>query len=306
MWGGEFQPVKGIVGNGEKTWFELHNLRVVDVVCTPEGTVFAQTESGDFYAWGDSNHGQVDPSFHGITCTPQLVTFFQASPLRRIVPGNYHATALLESGKVFAWGTNWYGSSVLQEMSTLHGGNFRVKCIVSGGVDVAVTENPTNKEQRVFMWGLGGSPQQLPFFKEIGKRVAFGSCGLLHVVFVLETGEVFTWGYMHKQHAGPQPEQDWSVSPPIEIPFFREEGLRVKQVSCGSHHTLVLLECGMVYGWGRNCHGELGISSNSGDEMAAPVEITFFRKFGKPVIQVGCGYHLSTAVVCQSAPRPPS
>eukprot|EP01106_Pelomyxa_sp_JSP_P002479 TRINITY_DN1375_c0_g1_i3.p2 TRINITY_DN1375_c0_g1~~TRINITY_DN1375_c0_g1_i3.p2 ORF type:complete len:199 (+),score=55.83 TRINITY_DN1375_c0_g1_i3:71-598(+) len=45
MWGGEFQPVKGIVGNGEKTWFELHNLRVVDVVCTPEGTVFAQTDA---------------------------------------------------------------------------------------------------------------------------------------------------------------------------------------------------------------------------------------------------------------------
>ena len=41
----------------------------------------------------------------------------------------------------------------------------------------------------------------------------------------------------------------------------------IKQISCGSHHTLVLTSDGMVYGWGNNRDGQIGCGKEFGEKI---------------------------------------
>ena len=46
----------------------------------------------------------------------------------------------------------------------------------------------------------------------------------------------------------------------------------VKQIVCGSNHTIGLLEDGSVYAWGSNYYGQLGIGDNQ--DRNIPQKIT--------------------------------
>jgi len=81
------------------------------------------------------------------------------------------------------------------------------------------------------------------------------ACGSHHVLCVTRRGEVYAWG---DNRCG-------QLGLPIETGrgFFPEEvkalrGKHVKQVCCGSSHSLALTSGGQVYSWGRANGGRLG------------------------------------------------
>ena len=55
----------------------------------------------------------------------------------------------------------------------------------------------------------------------------------------------------------------WNPSSSISFPssplFLLPSCLYPDQVSCGNHHSLMLTSSGVVYGWGSNMNGQLGL-----------------------------------------------
>jgi alpha-tubulin suppressor-like RCC1 family protein len=79
----------------------------VRAVAAGEGYSLALTESGEVYAWGWNEHGQLGLGDTAVRLTPTKVPGLSA--VKAIAAGFSHSLALTESGEVYAWGSNEHG-----------------------------------------------------------------------------------------------------------------------------------------------------------------------------------------------------
>jgi hypothetical protein len=77
-------------------------------------------------------------------------------------------------------------------------------------------------------------------------------------------------------------------------------GKTVVQVARGGTHTLALTSDGLVYAWGSNSYGELGINDSTGGNQYAPVAVNTANGvsalFGKAVVAIAAGNYHSLAL----------
>jgi len=113
------------------------------------------TESGEVYAWGDNDDGQLGLGDREERLTPTKVEGLPK--VKAIAAGGAHSLALTESGEVYAWGWNREGQLGLGEMGdwkvrltpTKVEGLPKVKAIAAGGgYSLALTESG-----EVYAWG---------------------------------------------------------------------------------------------------------------------------------------------------------
>jgi alpha-tubulin suppressor-like RCC1 family protein len=79
----------------------------VRAIAAGEGYSLALTESGEVYAWGWNEHGQLGLGDTAVRLTPTKVPGLSA--VKAIAAGFSHSLALTESGEVYAWGSNEHG-----------------------------------------------------------------------------------------------------------------------------------------------------------------------------------------------------
>jgi hypothetical protein len=104
---------KGVLGNGKSdnnTYKPVLNeyLRtenIIDICCGFEHTL-AITTSGQVYAWGRNDWGQIGNQSYKNQLTPIRVIGFQTEKVIMISCGLSQSMALTESGHVFCWGRN--------------------------------------------------------------------------------------------------------------------------------------------------------------------------------------------------------
>ena len=67
---------------------------------------------------------------------------------------------------------------------------------------------------------------------------------------------------------------------------------KVKQVSCGYHHTAAVTMEGLCFAWGLNSHGQLGLGSSFSEwnSFNVPTVVSFFVKYSLIIDKVSCGY----------------
>jgi alpha-tubulin suppressor-like RCC1 family protein len=111
----------GVLGNG-KNDSELYKpelneyLRdenIVDICCGERHTIVL-TNSGEVYAWGDNEWGQIGNRKSGdgkCQSIPIKINDFNEEKVVMISCGSDHSMALTESGRVFSWGNNEFGQS---------------------------------------------------------------------------------------------------------------------------------------------------------------------------------------------------
>lgn len=107
----------------------------------------------------------------------------------------------------------------------------------------------------------------------MGLKVTDVAVGDYHTLALTEDGNVWTWGYagkkgmfnwMYSQEVGALGHGD--LEPhfvPTKVAFFEENGIKVKEISCGLYHCNALDEDGNLYSWGRGLYGVLGNGTNS-------------------------------------------
>jgi E3 ubiquitin-protein ligase HERC4 len=68
----------------------------------------------------------------------------------------------------------------------------------------------------------------------------------------------------------------------------------VVQVATGSDHTLTLTDCGALFAFGDNTHGQLGLGDAALKSTLTPRRVEFLR--GLPIRSIACGGGHSIAV----------
>eukprot|EP01024_Parvocaulis_polyphysoides_P009012 TRINITY_DN12734_c0_g1_i1.p1 TRINITY_DN12734_c0_g1~~TRINITY_DN12734_c0_g1_i1.p1 ORF type:complete len:379 (-),score=26.38 TRINITY_DN12734_c0_g1_i1:202-1338(-) len=118
--------------------------------------------------------------------------------------------------------------------------------------------------------GLGHSfdqfnPNPVPALKN--KRIKEAACGAEHTIAVCEDGEVYGWGWGQYGNLGDGERHDrWQ---PTKVKGL--EGIQLRQISCGWRHNLALSTEGVIYVWGWNKYGQLGVADNNDRSTAVPI-----------------------------------
>ncbi|XP_052402001.1 probable E3 ubiquitin-protein ligase HERC4 isoform X1 [Carassius gibelio] len=108
------------------------------------------------------------------------------------------------------------------------------------------------------------------------------ACGDHHSMALTKDGQVFVWGEnshgqlgLRKDHPGsPSAQHVQSLS-----------GVPLAQISAGGDHSFVLSLSGVVFGWGKNSAGQLGL----GDTTDRHVPTVVNSLNGKKTVSISCG-----------------
>lgn len=224
--------------------------------------------SGQVYSWGDNAYGQLGNNRTGDSRTvPDRV---QGMPkVKQISAGCDFSLALLENGKVYAWGRGIHGqlgtgnratSSVPRQVTGLE----NIVSIDAGCYHaLALTADDTVKSWGYNLYGqLGNSSTKsstVPVDVDWLEGVSEIEAGGFHNY--VKTSDSHVWGWGNNQY-GQLLEADEAFddnvsrtnrSAPVEIP--RLEG--VQHLAAGARHG-VAVTADEVFAWGHNGEGQLG------------------------------------------------
>ncbi|XP_067438721.1 RCC1 and BTB domain-containing protein 1 isoform X1 [Thunnus thynnus] len=176
----------------------------------------------------------------------------------------------------------------------------RQACVFGTSANEAIYITHGNE---VFVFGLNCSsclgtgdnlstivPKKLDFLR--GKKVVSLSYGSgPHVVLATEDGQIFAWGHNGYSQLG-NGTTNQGLSPVLVTAILQNK--KVKEVSCGSHHSMALTQDGEVYAWGYNNCGQIGSGSTANQPY--PRKVTSCLQ-GKNAVGITCGQTSSMAVV---------
>ncbi|MFJ9828588.1 RCC1-like domain-containing protein [Streptomyces sp. NPDC101160] len=224
--------------------------------------------SGQVYSWGDNSYGQLGNNRTGDSRVyPDRV---QGMPkVKQISAGCDFSLALLENGKVYAWGRGIHG-----QLGTGNRQTSSVPRLVQGlenivSIDagcyhaLALTADDTVKSWGYNLYGqLGNSSTQsstVPVDVDWLEGVSRIEAGAFHNYAIMSDSHVWGWGnnqYGQLLESDEATDSDISLTnrtAPVEIP--RLEG--VQHLAAGARHGVAII-ADTVDTWGNNSEGQLG------------------------------------------------
>eukprot|EP00736_Rhodelphis_marinus_P005787 Rmarinus@m.6743 len=200
--------------------------------------------AGYISCWGKNATGECGVEKKESVSRPTVVDMIRGGGAVDVACGSCHTVIVLLSGEVFSFGDNKYG-----------------QC-----------GHPI---------GAGFPTIPLPIGGLLGHRAKSVACGAGHTVILTDDQRVFTFGVgMHGQLGHGEFANE--TSGPREITTLKKTA--VIGVACGMAHTILLDVHGMVWGFGWNVHGQLGLGHK--ENMNAPIQIVDVEG---PVTHVHCG-----------------
>ncbi|MFY9113973.1 MAG: hypothetical protein WAO23_01870, partial [Dethiobacteria bacterium] len=127
----------------------------------------------------------------------------------------------------------------------------------------------------------------LPYGIDLFSEVCAISAGRNHSLALMESGDVYSWGYGANGCLGHGDLKERLAPQKIET----LKGVR--QVSAGGHHSLALLENGEVYAFGYNSNGQLGTKDTATRLEPAKVALPP----GQAAVQVAAGYKFTLVLM---------
>lgn len=212
----------------------LDGHRIVQLAAT-DNMSCALFSNGEVYAWGTFRCNEGILGFYQdqikIQYTPWKVPTFSKFKIVQLAPGKDHILFLDEEGMVFAWGNgqqHQLGRKVMER--------FRLKTL----------------DPRPF--GL--------------KHIKYIAAGENHNFALNKDGVLFSWGLNQFGQCGvsEEIEDGGLVTKPKEVVLPKD--LKVKMVSAGEHHSLVLSQDCDLYTFGRLDMFEIGIAVNEVPEYS--------------------------------------
>lgn len=244
----------------------------VQVACSA-GWTACLGASGKVYTFGLNNFGQCGVGYSSNNVwEPTAVTglstehsfgesprheLAQTFPMKAVATGLQHGVSLSSAGQVFCWGKGTRGQL---------------------GQPVIVPEAHTALPIRKVVQMLDKDNHYKPTYMNLeGNDVNGGgggninvtqiATGMLHSAALTTKNQVLLWGKnILPTIPGSEDEKEKKVASDARLPIVLEglpSGLKVEQISCGSHHTSVLLEDGSVW--------SVGISTDGKEPIHEPV-----------------------------------
>ncbi|XP_063284706.1 RCC1 and BTB domain-containing protein 1 [Pelobates fuscus] len=195
-----------------------------------------------------------------------------------------HVLMCCEDGELYAWGHNGY--SQLGNGNTIQGASPIQVCVelmskkvikVSCGSHHSMA---LTSEGEVFAWGYNncgqvgcGTTTNQPTPRKVtshlhNKMVTGITAGLTCSVAMTDNGQVYGWGFNGSGQLGLG--SNGNQLTPCKVAFV--QNVCIIQVVFGHAHTLGLTDQGMLYAWGANTHGQLGIGNKI--NQLSPIKVT--------------------------------
>ncbi|EGW29988.1 pheromone response pathway [Spathaspora passalidarum NRRL Y-27907] len=216
----------------QKTPLKIKELKNIVQLAAGKDHLLALDSKGIVYAWGNGQQFQLGRRIlerHRYRALePQQFGLYN---IRYIASGDFHCFAIDHNDKVYAWGLNQYGQCAL-----------------------------TDSKGRLEDGSIISKPTLIPelSYKGIKEIVA----GEHHSLALTADGDVYAWGRYDMKEVGiPKdklPESTFkdqhgnprSVPTPTKLQFGGKEGIKIKAIGAGSHHSFAVTDDGFVYSWG--------------------------------------------------------
>ncbi|CAL7941032.1 unnamed protein product [Xylocopa violacea] len=234
------------------------------------------TKDNTVYAIGSNSSGCLGIGNNHSTLYPKKVEALSDKNIKTFACGKGpHVLALTHSGQVYSWGHNGYcelgnGPSPQTANPTIVGSNLTEKFVV----DIACGSHHSlalTYDGEVYAWGQNTSGQVGSGISTVqnsprkvnnilnGKKVVQISCGDSSSIAVTDNGEVYSWGYNGVGQLG----VGNFVNQPHPCRVKALAGIVIEKVVSGYTHTLALSDEGVLYVWGANSYGQLGLNTDS-------------------------------------------
>ncbi|XVF71022.1 hypothetical protein PTKIN_Ptkin12aG0001300 [Pterospermum kingtungense] len=294
----------------------LESATMLDVQSISVGARHAAlvTKQGEVFCWGDGNGGRLGNKISIDINYPKFVESLNGIAVQAVACGEYQTCALTQSGELYAWGGDFHGTDLVNEVKNssqwlphkisgpLHGIN--VLTVSCGEWHTAIVSTAG----QLFTYGDGtfgvlghGNTQSLLEPKAVeslkGLWVKSVSCGPWHTAAIVEImtdrnklntngGKLFTWGDGDKGKLGHADGQR-KLLPTCVVQLVDFD---FGQVSCGRMLTAVLTSSGKVYTMGSVIYGQLG-NPQAKDKSITIVEGKLKQEF---VREISSGsYHVA-------------
>jgi alpha-tubulin suppressor-like RCC1 family protein len=233
------------------------------------------TESGDVYAWGDNDAGQVGVAQPAVVLTPQSVSGL--SGVIRVAAGDSHNLALSSDGTVWSWGGNETGQ--LGDGTTTS--NFAPARITGLSAVVGIAAGAHHSvawtaDGAVWVWGSNAFGQLADEHVEQGllptrvqglPPIADVVAGRQHVLARGTDGTVWSWGANQSGQLGLGDSQGHAM--PQQIVGISGAGL----LFAGRAQSGVIVGHHLVE-WGANESGQLGNGTTEDSRVPVPMLAT--------------------------------
>lgn len=252
----------------------------------------------DLYTWGDGTTGMLGHGENGEENVPRIVEALLSKDIWKVACGVTHTITLTSEGEVFSWGSGFGGK--------LGQGHLRDRSMplrVAALKDKKITNIACHEFHsaavcgmgELYTWGKGGPRlgYESEKRKEILPRVVEGlqehrvtdvACGLSHTLVCTRNGQCFAFGDNEFGQLG-VPGIAMSYEP---VRSEELESFHISYVTCGSDHSAAISDGGMLWLWGANHSGQLGLEIV---EIASKPHLLSLRADlrNHSIIDVSCG-----------------
>ncbi|XP_033110754.1 secretion-regulating guanine nucleotide exchange factor-like [Anneissia japonica] len=225
--------------------------------------------SQGLFSWGANSYGQLGIGNTTDKFIPQRVESFPSEAIKCIKGGGGHSVVVAKSGNVYVCGWNSKGQLGLghrdNQLTFQKISGIPAISDVSCGWEhtLAITENG-----KLYSWGgnnfrqlghnqenLVETPKQVQAMADY--TIVDIAAGLRHSVALTNTGKVWVWGAGSKGQLGIliQGNIPSLIVAPQQVPL---PNITVKQVACGSFHSIAVTDDDKLMVWGCNKRGQLG------------------------------------------------
>ncbi len=292
----------------------------------------ALTATGQLYAFGDNRYGQLgSANNNGVAAanpTPTLVTLPGAGgPVSEISAGTSHSLALTATGQLYAFGLNEYGqlgtttnnastsANPTPALVTLPGTSGPVTEISAGAYDsFALTSTG-----QLYAFGLNeygqlgnatnnGTENANPTPTLVTLPGATGplseiSAGFSHSLALTSTGQLYAFGANNYGQLGTTTNSgNVDANPMPTLVTLPGAGGPVNEIAAASAHSLAVTATGQLYAFGRNEYGQLGTTTNNGNEDANPTPTLVTLPAGTIIETVAQGEGEQTLALTTASP----
>ncbi|XP_047009907.1 probable E3 ubiquitin-protein ligase HERC3 isoform X1 [Ictalurus punctatus] len=257
--------------------------KIAGVACGQAHSL-ALSEQGQVFAWGSGESGQLGlGTAEEAVRVPRLIKKLCEHRISQVMCGNQHCIALSKDGQLFTWGQNSSGQLGLGkgEPSSLSPQPLKSLCgiplsQISAGGDHSFALSLSGA---VFGWGRNSAgqlglndeqdravPCHIKFLRS--QKVVYICCGEEHTAALTKDGGLFTFGNGSRGQLG----HDSTNNEPLPRRVLELMGTEVSQIACGRHHTLAFVSStGLVYAFGCNAQGQLGLGTRGNAMIPLPV-----------------------------------
>ena len=251
----------------------MRNIQFSEIKCGGNHVV-ALTNDGKMWVWGHNLCGQLGLGDTHNRNQPQIC--LSDVNVKKIFCGPLYTIIITQSNETYGWGYNILGQLGLGCSSS---GGYANICHSPKKINISNIESfscgwdhtvalticgriYTCGSNEYGQLGLGDENKYHIFTELYLSNILKIECGDYHTVALSKSRHLFVWGSNNSGQLG-LGEIGFNKNYPQKLSSLNN----IISVSCGALHTIVLRIDGMLFGWGSNEYGQLGLGNNLSDQL---------------------------------------